>query len=67
MMDLIFPGHPEFDWWLSQPPPRYCPEKALIADQWGNLREANGKQLQEYLNGGEYDIRLEVIEDDDQY
>jgi hypothetical protein len=64
---LILPGHPDFDWWLSQPPPSYRTDKALVADQFGNMREANEKQLQEYLFGGEYDERLEVLENGDFY
>lgn len=60
---LIFPGDPDFDWWLSQPPPTYTPNNALVADPWGNMREADEKQLQEYLFGGEYEVRLEVLEE----
>lgn len=62
MADLILPGNPLFDITLATPPPSWqsVAEKhntwAWVMDATlGILRVASPSELEEYLNGGEYD------------
>lgn len=69
---LILPGDPEFDWTLATAPP---PGTNLTAAEDGNsyafiIRPDSGgiaepctmAELDDYLNSGEYDERLEEID-----
>ena len=71
---LLLPGDPEFDWTLtSSIPPSWRAAAAAIGEQVcfvaeagsGLLRPASAEELEEYLNGGEYDDRLDEIGGDD--
>jgi len=67
---LILPGDPEFDEVLGQTlTPGWKDYAArnnevyFVADEAGLLRPVNARELDEYLEGGEYDQRLEQIGD----
>lgn len=71
---LILPGDPEFDQTLAMALPpnwqsladQYGGDYGFVADsQTGMLRIENSLGIREYVNGGEYDERLEWIDDDD--
>jgi hypothetical protein len=65
---IMLPDHPDFQDWLGLPPPSWTGQGALIADaQTGIPREASEQEFWEYCLGGEYDLRQEVIADDDLY
>ena len=69
---LILPGDPEFDLTLASPPPGW---RQAIANQdnyafvarsgSGLLEPVSMRDLEDYLEGGEYDQRLDEIGDDD--
>lgn len=67
---LIYPGHPDFEAWLSVPPPHWqdsnpIDETALVKDAaTGLLRTADRKAVFEYLYGGEYD-EIQAGEEDE--
>lgn len=66
MSSLIYPGHPEFDQVLCTLPPGESDsgDTAFVADSvTGILRAVGRKELDDYLLGGEYDERLQVIND----
>ncbi|MBD2095129.1 hypothetical protein H6F90_08170 [Trichocoleus sp. FACHB-591] len=72
--NLILPGDPEFDQTLGLTlPPDWqvvassSPEFSLVArvDQGGVLSAVPWEEAQEYIEGGEYDERLEEFEDPD--
>ena len=70
---LILPGDPEFEAFLMQSLP---PDWRRVADEMGKqccfvvdsnsglLRAVDDKNLDDYLYGGEYDERLDTIEDE---
>jgi hypothetical protein len=72
--DLILPGDPEYDLTLATTLP---PDWKANADLWsgdygfvvdvetGMLRTVNAQQMQEYAFGGEYDERLQQIDEID--
>jgi hypothetical protein len=67
---ILLPGDPLYEFTLSNPPP-LSPmeidngEIYFVADAHsGILRSVSWPQLQEYLNGGEYEDRLKAIGDD---
>lgn len=62
---LILPGNPLFDFTLAtMPPPGSQGETYLVADsETGILRPATLKELDEYLEGGEYEERMHSIGD----
>lgn len=71
--ELILPGHPLFDQTLATPPPNWREQMHqsngqgfYVADaSSGVLRPATMAELDEYLYGGEYDERLDSLDDDD--
>ena len=75
MKALILPGDPLFDFTLGTTPPPNWREAAnrdqntyaFVAEPVsGIMRPATLAELEDYLNGGEYDDRLnEIGEDDD--
>ncbi len=71
---IILPGHPFFEQYLycTLPPNwrnfAYCnPDFAFIASPGSNglLKAVTDDELEEYLEGGEYDERLNEMENDD--
>lgn len=70
--DLILPGDPEYDFTLSTVIP---PDWQISADQWngdygfvvdsetGLMRVEDSKGITEYLHSGEYDERLDQIDE----
>lgn len=70
--NLILPGDPEYDFTLSTV---VSPDWQILADQWngdygfvvdpetGLMRVEDSKGITEYLYGGEYDERLEQIDE----
>lgn len=72
-MHLILPGDPEFSETLATPPPnwreiaaRLSGEFAFVArSQSGILEPVSLSELDEYIEGGEYDERLEELGEDD--
>lgn len=74
MSCLILPGDPEFDQTLACPPPNWRSvatqhggEFAFVARAGsGVLEPVSFRELDEYLEGGEYDERLEAIGDYDE-
>lgn len=70
---LILPGDPEFDLTLATPPPHWQQEAARLGGEFafivradsGLLEPCSFAELDEYLEGGEYDERLTFIGDDD--
>ncbi|MHC5824346.1 MAG: hypothetical protein ACYT04_53040 [Nostoc sp.] len=71
---LILPGHPKFDWTLSTAIPFHWkqvaqqdPDGFAFCARAGSalLEPMTDKQLEEYLYGGEYDERLEEIDEAD--
>ena len=69
MSNLILPGHPLFDVTLATSlPPGWESTAAISGNQCafvlrvdsGLMEPVSGKELDEYLLGGEYDARLEV-------
>jgi len=70
---LLYPGDDLFDYYLATLPPnwkqcahQYSGQIAFVAESGsGLLRPASIKELQEYLEGGEYDERLAQIDDGD--
>lgn len=71
---LILPGDPEFDFTLATAiPPNWLQvaeaigqQVALVAEVGsGLLRPASADELDDYLMGGEYDERMEALEDAD--
>lgn len=73
MSNLIYPGDPEFDEWLSIPPQswrevadRNSGNFCFVARSGSGILEAvSGAEATEYLYGGEYDERLEDMGEDD--
>lgn len=70
---LILPGDPEFNFTLAtSPPPNWRQAAAkgggfvnfVIEPNSGLMRPVTPEELTEYLEGGEYDERLDEIEDD---
>lgn len=68
---IILPGDPAWDWTLTQPPPDWRQAAAKDPDGFafvvgldGLARVATADDLEEYLYGGEYDERLEQIDED---
>jgi hypothetical protein len=69
---LILPGHPLFDLTLMAPRPDWQQvaaqdeQYAFVAEPGsGLMRPVTQSDLEDYLWGGEYDERLEEIEEDD--
>lgn len=71
---LILPGSEEFEDTLAMSLPIGWQHTAnansgdygfVVDSQTGLLRIENSAGVREYVNGGEYDERLELIEDDD--
>lgn len=71
---IILPGHPFFEQYLycTLPPDwknfaYHNPDFAFIVSPGGNglLKAVTNDELEEYLEGGEYDERLSEMEDDD--
>lgn len=70
---LILPGDPDFDSTLALPPPNWrrfaesTPDFAFVARAGSGLLEpVSMADLDEYLEGGEYDDRLEEIGEADE-
>lgn len=69
---LILPGNPLFDLTLSTAAPPNWRDVAVKHDTFafvaepgsGIMRPASPDDLQDYLEGGEYDERLDEIDDD---
>lgn len=72
MSGLILPGDPEFDRTLATPPPGWRDAAAKDGDTFafvvepgsGLVRCVGSQGLEDYLNSGEYDERLQEIDDD---
>ncbi len=64
-MSLLLPGDPEFRFWLAIPPPDS--QHAYVVRPGGNgLQESvSVEELDDYLLSGEYDERLEEIDEED--
>ncbi|WP_414527860.1 hypothetical protein [Nodularia chucula] len=68
---IILPGDPSFDWTLTCPPPNWRQAAAKDPDGFafvvepgsGLVRVATATDLEEYLYGGEYDERLDEIDE----
>lgn len=70
---LLLPGDPEFDRALATPPPNWRqfaanqPSFAFVARAGsGILEPVSMADLEDYIEGGEYDERLDEIEDAEQ-
>lgn len=70
--NLILPGDPEFDFTLATVLPTNWQEVAaynsgdygfVVDSQTGLLRVENSAGIREYVQGGEYDERLEQIDE----
>jgi hypothetical protein len=67
---LILPGDPEFNLTLATPPPNWRQVAEQLSGEYafvaragsGMLEPVSFRELDEYLDGGEYDDRLEEIE-----
>jgi hypothetical protein len=72
---LILPGDPEFNLTLATPPPnwrqvaeRLSGEYAFVARAGsGMLEPVSFGELDEYLDGGEYDERMSEIEAEEEW
>jgi hypothetical protein len=72
---LILPGDPEFDRTLASPPPnwrqlqaKYSGEMAFVARSGsGILEPVSRRELDDYLEGGEYAQRLQESDQMDCY
>ncbi|MCU0525163.1 MAG: hypothetical protein MUF72_10090 [Elainella sp. Prado103] len=72
--NLILPGDPEFNLALATPPPNWQQEAArwggefafIVRAESGLLEPCSFAELDEYLEGGEYDERLATIDDDEE-
>ncbi|MBD1899263.1 hypothetical protein NDI44_08665 [Trichocoleus sp. DQ-A3] len=73
---LIYPGDPEFEGILGTVLPldwrktawQFCGDFNFIVDsQSGLMRVANFEETREYLEGGEYDERLNNIGDSEEW
>ena len=73
---LILPGDPLFDWTLATAkPPGWQQSAAQTGEQVafvasvgsGILRPASRQEMNDYLYGGEYDDRLEEIEETEEW
>jgi hypothetical protein len=67
---IILPGDPLFDETLATPPPNWWNSKpmeteiALVCDsQSGLMRPASPEELWDYVYGGEYEERLQAIDE----
>lgn len=61
---LILPGNPEFYRILATPPPEPDKTKNFVVRSDSLILEAAGeKELDDYLEGGEYDLRMADIDD----
>lgn len=68
--NLLYPGDPDFDYYLATLPPNWKQnlhqnqgQCAFVAEPGsGILRPANPSELADYLEGGEYEERLEEID-----
>lgn len=68
MSKLILPGDSEFDFTLGTVPPPAPPGAVFIARAGsGILEPASPEEIREYLNGGEYDERMEEIDEDEEW
>lgn len=64
----MLPQDPNFQDWLSLPPPIYTGKNALVADhQSGILREATEQEFLEYIHGGEFDERMAILDCNDDF
>lgn len=73
MSKLILPGDPQFDRTLAMAPPPNWREIAarntgefafIMRSDSGLMEPVSHRELDEYLYGGEYEERLEAIEDE---
>lgn len=72
---LLLPGHPLFNLILATPPPDYnqklqsCGEAVSFAmdAEKGIFRCVDPFELEEYLEGGEYDEINEDLDEEDEY
>lgn len=66
---LILPGDPEFNATLATPPPNWRQVAASLSGEYafvartgsGLLEPVSFRELDEYLEGGEYDERMDEI------
>lgn len=63
---LLLPGQPQFTKWLALPPPstENC-SYVVRPGSFGMMESVNDSQLDEYLNSGEYDERLDEIDNEE--
>lgn len=67
---LILPGNPEFDLTLGMAlPPSPISEEVVFIARFGSgiLEPATPEQAREYLMGGEYDERMNEIDDGEEW
>jgi len=70
---LILPGDPEFSETLATPPPNWREVAARLSGEFafvakadsGILQPVSMRELDDYIEGGEYDERLEQLGDED--
>lgn len=70
---LILPGDPEFDEILATPPPNWREVAANLSGEFafaaragsGILEPVSMRELDDYIEGGEYDDRLAELDDED--
>lgn len=64
-MNLLLPGDPQFNAWMAIPPPDT--NHAYVVRPGGNglMESVSADELDEYLLSGEYDERLDEIEEED--
>lgn len=70
---LILPGDPEFNEILATPPPNWGQVAARLSGEFafvaradsGILEPVSMRELDDYIEGGEYDMRLEQLDDED--
>lgn len=64
---LILPGSPLYYQTLASPPPLAGGQERLFVVRTGSgiLEPATPSEMREYLDGGEYDQRLEELEQED--
>lgn len=61
---LMLPGHPDFNRILATPPPDPDRRKDFVVRKGGSLLESiDSSGLDEYFESGEYEERLEEIEE----
>ena len=61
---LIYPGHPDFGTWMAIPPPDPRAGVNYVHRVNGAVMEAvTDDELEDYLQGGEYEERLDEIEE----